>query len=175
MLRTANLDYLKKEKGLYDSEIDDICAKIEREYRYHEAAVKAEFGSLLKMVSVEPMKYEMQEAQIAAIKFKMQHRLKASSPLREPRLVVVGPPGSGRETYSKMICNRYGMVHVSVRDLTSKEIIANTPRGTRMKQCIDNGDPIPDSDIIPIVTARLAEGDCKMYGWVLDGYPSSLK
>ena len=67
------------------------------------------------------------------------------------------------------------MVHVSVRELTYNEIIANTPRGTRMKECIDNGEPISDSDIIPLVTARLAEGDCKMYGWVLDGYPSSLK
>ena len=81
---------------MYDSEIDDICSKIEREYRYHEAAVKAEFGSLLKVVTVDAMKYEMSEAQIAAVKFKMHHRLKVSSPLREPRLVVVGPPGAGR-------------------------------------------------------------------------------
>ena len=35
-----NLDFLKKEKGLYDTEIDEICSKMEREYRYHEAHVK---------------------------------------------------------------------------------------------------------------------------------------
>ncbi len=106
--------------------------------------MKAEFGEMMKVGTVDPMKYELQESQLATVKFYMQCRFKSSARLREPRFAVVGPPGSGRETYSKMICNRYGLIHVSVRELTHTEIIANTAEGRVIKDCLDNGELIPD-------------------------------
>ena len=130
---------------------------------------------LLKTVSVDLMKYEISEAQINQLKSQFQFRFKVTAPLREPRVVVVGPPGAGRDTYSKLLSTRYGLVHVSTRELVSKEIMANTARGRRMKDRIDSGELVDDCDIIPIVTARLGQCDCKAYGWVLDGYPSTLK
>lgn len=48
--------------------------------------------------------------------------LKVNSPKRPPRIILLGPPGSGRNTQAKTLSQRYGIVHVSVMHLMKDEI-----------------------------------------------------
>lgn len=56
-------------------------------------------------------------------------RYKNNSPRRPPRIVIVGPPGSGRETQSRLLAKQFGMVHVSVRDILKAEMKNNPEVG----------------------------------------------
>lgn len=38
---------------------------------------------------------------------------------------------------------------------------------------MDNGDEIPDDIINPLIEKRLKQSDCKVNGWILEGFPYS--
>ena len=56
-------------------------------------------------------------------------RYKSNAPRRPPRVILLGPPGSGRSTQAGIIAKRYGLVHVSTRDLLKNEINKNPEIG----------------------------------------------
>jgi pantothenate kinase len=40
-------------------------------------------------------------------------RFRVNAPRRPPRVIILGPPGSGRSTTSEIISKRFGLVNVS--------------------------------------------------------------
>ena len=44
-----------------------------------------------------------------------QLRFKPNSPRIPPHVLIVGPPGSGRQSQAKMLADYFGLIHVSVR------------------------------------------------------------
>jgi len=52
----------------------------------------------------------------------MKLRYKSDAPRRPPRIVILGPPGSGRTTQCEALAQTFGLVKVSVRDLLKKEL-----------------------------------------------------
>ena len=50
-------------------------------------------------------------------------RYKNDAPRRPPRVILLGPPGSGRSTQAKIISKRFGLVHVCTRVLIKAEIV----------------------------------------------------
>jgi adenylate kinase len=40
-----------------------------------------------------------------------------------------------------------------------------------ISKCIDSGDLVPDSVILPLVEQRLKQSDCRVNGWIMDGFP----
>jgi len=47
------------------------------------------------------------------VKFKVD----AKGPKRSARIIVMGPPCSGRSTISRKLAQKYGLVYVSTREL----------------------------------------------------------
>ncbi len=62
---------------------------------------------------------------------------------------------------------------MSVRELLKTELKSNPESGQIITKCIDNGDSIPDVIINPLVENRLKQSDCKVNGWVLEGFPET--
>jgi len=52
-------------------------------------------------------------------------RFKSNAPRRPPKIIIIGPPGSGRDTQAKMVSQQFGIVHISVRQLLKAEIQKN--------------------------------------------------
>jgi adenylate kinase len=50
-------------------------------------------------------------------------------------------------------------------------VVAGSALGLEAKGYMDGGKLVPDSLIISIIIARLAESDCVERGWLLDGFP----
>lgn len=89
------------------------------------------------------------------------------------KVVLFGPPGAGKGTQAKSICNRYSIPHISTGDIFRKNISENTPLGIEAKKYIDNGQLVPDEVTINMVKDRLQAEDCKM-GYLLDGFPRTV-
>jgi adenylate kinase len=88
-------------------------------------------------------------------------------------IVVLGPPGVGKGTYSGFLAKKYGIPNISVGDLFRNAIKNQTELGKKIKNYVSSGDLVPDQIVIELVKNRLEEADCKN-GFLLDGYPRTV-
>jgi adenylate kinase len=86
------------------------------------------------------------------------------------RMLIIGPPGSGKGTQAERISECLGVVAISTGDIFRANIKGETPLGLEAKKCIDLGDFVPDSVTNNMVHDRLSENDVEN-GFLLDGYP----
>jgi adenylate kinase len=86
------------------------------------------------------------------------------------RMLIIGPPGSGKGTQAERICVELGIVAISTGDIFRANVKGETPLGLEAKKYIDNGDFVPDSVTNRMVRDRLAQDDVAN-GFLLDGYP----
>ncbi|MBI4212458.1 MAG: adenylate kinase [Deltaproteobacteria bacterium] len=88
-------------------------------------------------------------------------------------LLLFGPSGSGKGTYSKLIEKKYGMKHLSVGDILRSEVKTGTPLGLQAKTIMEKGGLVADQLIIDMVRSRVQQPDCSA-GYILDGFPRTL-
>jgi adenylate kinase len=86
------------------------------------------------------------------------------------RMLIIGPPGSGKGTQAARISERLGVVAISTGDIFRANVKAETPLGIEAKKYINAGDFVPDSVTNNMVRDRLQEADAAE-GFLLDGYP----
>ena len=89
------------------------------------------------------------------------------------RLILIGPPGSGKGTQAKLLCERLGLQHVSTGDILREAVVRETPEGARARSFMAAGQLVPDELVNDIVRARF-RGDDKPLRFVMDGYPRNL-
>lgn len=89
------------------------------------------------------------------------------------KIILFGPPGAGKGTQAKSICNKYSIPHISTGDIFRNQIANNTELGKKAKEYIDRGMLVPDELTIDLVESRLQENDCKD-GFLLDGFPRTV-
>ena len=90
------------------------------------------------------------------------------------RLVLLGPPGSGKGTQAVMLAKRYNIPHISSGDLLRQEMAAGSELGRRAREFMDRGDLVPDTLVIEMMGQRLDKPDCRC-GFLLDGFPRTLE
>ncbi len=88
-------------------------------------------------------------------------------------LIMFGPPGGGKGTYSSRISDEYEIPHIATGDIFRREVDEGSDLGKKVKEYLDRGDLVPDDVVIKVVEKRLSEPDCQD-GFVLDGYPRTL-
>jgi len=89
------------------------------------------------------------------------------------RLILIGPPGSGKGTQAKLLCDRLGLAHFSTGDILRDAIEKDTPEGRRAKTFMNAGQLAPDDLVNDIVRARFRTVDRPEH-FVMDGYPRNL-
>ncbi|MCH6469326.1 adenylate kinase [Sinomonas terrae] len=89
------------------------------------------------------------------------------------RMLLIGPPGSGKGTQAERISERLGIVAISTGDIFRFNVKEQTPLGIEAKRYIDAGDFVPDSVTNSMVRDRLAQDDARD-GFLLDGYPRTV-
>ena len=89
------------------------------------------------------------------------------------RIVLVGPPASGKGTQAGRIVDRFGGVHIATGDILRSNAERRTELGRTASRYMDRGDLVPDEVIIGMVLERMGEGDCAG-GFVLDGFPRTV-
>ncbi|RJU02661.1 adenylate kinase [Arthrobacter frigidicola] len=86
------------------------------------------------------------------------------------RMLIIGPPGSGKGTQAARISERLGVVAISTGDIFRDNVKRETPLGVEAKKYMDAGDFVPDSVTNNMVRDRLKADDVQD-GFLLDGYP----
>ncbi len=89
------------------------------------------------------------------------------------RLILLGPPGAGKGTQAKIICEKKNIPQISTGDILRAAVKDKTPLGERAKRYMDAGELVPDEVVIGIIDQRVAEADCST-GFLLDGFPRTV-
>ncbi|GBC76249.1 Adenylate kinase [bacterium HR07] len=87
------------------------------------------------------------------------------------RIVLVGPPGSGKGTQAARLAEALGVPHISTGDLLRSEVQHRTALGLQAQRFMDRGELVPDQLVVEMIQQRL-QGTT---GFVLDGFPRNVK
>ncbi len=86
------------------------------------------------------------------------------------KLILFGPPGSGKGTQASLLAKKNKIPHLSTGDILRFKLKQDDSLAKEISKIISGGSLVPDSIINPIVADKLLSNDCKN-GFILDGYP----
>ena len=90
------------------------------------------------------------------------------------RLIVLGPPGGGKGTHAGRLARDIGVPHIATGDMLRREVAEGTDLGRRAKRFMDAGLLVSDKVITEATLRRLTRPDARA-GWILDGFPRTLR
>lgn len=90
------------------------------------------------------------------------------------RVVLLGPPGSGKGTQSANLVKEYGVCHLATGDLLRAAVAAGTALGKAAKAVMDKGELVSDEIMVGMIKENLDRSDCAN-GFILDGFPRTVE
>ena len=89
------------------------------------------------------------------------------------RIILFGPPGSGKGTQAKLLVEKHHVPHISTGDLLREAVSHQSPLGLKAKGYLDEGALVPDDIMIGLIREVVTGGVAKN-GFILDGFPRTI-
>jgi len=89
------------------------------------------------------------------------------------RIILFGPPGSGKGTQGDLVERRYGFPKISTGDLLRRAVREKTPLGIKAEAMMNRGELVSDEIVEGLVREKIAAPDTRQ-GYLLDGFPRNL-
>jgi adenylate kinase len=89
------------------------------------------------------------------------------------RLILLGPPGSGKGTQAQRLVHKHGIVQLSTGEMLRAAVAAQTPVGIQAQGVMAGGGLVPDEIVVGIISERIDEPDAAN-GFILDGFPRTV-
>ena len=89
------------------------------------------------------------------------------------RMILFGPPGSGKGTQAKLLAEKFHVPHISTGDLLREAVTKKSPLGMQAKGYFDAGMLVPDDVMIGLIREIVTVGAAQA-GFVLDGFPRTI-
>jgi len=89
------------------------------------------------------------------------------------RLVLLGPPGSGKGTQARLLSQRYRLEHIGTGDIIRQAIRQQTPAGVLAQPYVETGRLVPD-DLVNDLVAERFNDPARPERFVMDGYPRTV-
>ena len=88
------------------------------------------------------------------------------------KIVILGPPGSGKGTQTERLCAELGFTKISTGDLLREAVRAGTPLGIKAKGYMDAGKLTPNDLVMDLIREKLKN---VRGGVIMDGFPRNLE
>eukprot|EP01112_Ceratiomyxa_fruticulosa_P015213 TRINITY_DN4450_c0_g1_i4.p1 TRINITY_DN4450_c0_g1~~TRINITY_DN4450_c0_g1_i4.p1 ORF type:complete len:248 (-),score=57.59 TRINITY_DN4450_c0_g1_i4:95-838(-) len=85
------------------------------------------------------------------------------------KVILLGCPGSDKDLVCSQISKRYGLTHISTKQIISDTIRTGGEIGKKISQYVESGQLVPDDLVIPLVVKKMSS--LSSQGWVLEGFP----
>jgi len=89
------------------------------------------------------------------------------------RILLLGPPGSGKGTQGKLLSERLGVPAISTGDILRQAVKEGTPLGRQAQAIMASGELVPDDVIVGLIRERISQRDAGE-GFILDGFPRTV-
>ena len=89
------------------------------------------------------------------------------------KILLLGPPGGGKGTQSKLLVSKFNIPQISTGDILREHVKEETQLGIEAKKYMQNGELVPDNLILNMIKERLLKNDCNK-GYILDGFPRTI-
>ena len=86
------------------------------------------------------------------------------------KLILLGPPGSGKGTIASKLAQEFGYKHISTGDAFREAIRNKTPIGLEAKKYLDRGELVPDKITVNVLKEKISGAE----DFILDGYPRTI-
>ena len=87
-------------------------------------------------------------------------------------IILLGPPGCGKGTQSKILVDKKGFLQISTGDLLRKTANTKTSFGNEINEIMKKGDLVPDNIVIKMILDEITNNHGKNF--IFDGYPRNL-
>ncbi|KAL2092003.1 hypothetical protein ACEWY4_011801 [Coilia grayii] len=119
---------------------EELVARRLQQYHNHAHALLRTYAPRLRYVNADQPHVDV----CARVLTFVLARQRSSAP-HTPRILLFGPPGSGKSLQAQLLAKKYNIVDM------------------------------PDSMVFQILTARLSRLDCTTRGWVVHGFPRDVE
>ena len=89
------------------------------------------------------------------------------------RIILLGPPGSGKGTIAALLQQKFGIQQVSSGHLLRKDASSGSPLGNRINSFLQMGELVPDEMVLDLIGMWIKSAPLES-GFVLDGFPRTL-
>ncbi len=89
----------------------------------------------------------------------------------DAKIVLLGPPGSGKGTQAAILKERLGFTLISTGDLLREAVRLQTPLGIKAKEFMDAGKLVPNQLVVDLITEKVNSLNS---GFILDGFPRNI-
>jgi len=89
------------------------------------------------------------------------------------KLIIFGPPGSGKGTYASRLQAKLGVDVIATGDSMREIMKQDTLLGRKVKGYVEKGQLVPDDVVIEVLKRRIKTSASKK-GFILDGFPRTL-
>jgi len=89
-------------------------------------------------------------------------------------IVLLGAPGAGKGTQSKILARQYGIPQISTGDLLRDNVARGTELGAVAKSVLEHGGLVSDHLVEEMLEQRIRTGGDTSRGFILDGFPRTL-
>jgi adenylate kinase len=86
------------------------------------------------------------------------------------RIVLLGPPGSGKGTIAQMLEKEFNLEHISTGQWFRKEIATGTELGKQVAAPVERGELVPDELVLGLIEHWLTP-ELIQQGFMFDGFP----
>ena len=86
------------------------------------------------------------------------------------KLIILGPPGAGKDTQANLLSKRLKLKIISVGSLLRDEISKKTKLGKNVEKILDRGDLVPEEMAFEILKKKLPKDN-----FIVDGAPRTVR
>ena len=72
-----------------------------------------------------------------------------------------------------MVSDAFGLVNISPRNLLKEAAENNPPIKMKLQEAALEGEGVPDEILLRLVEERIRQSDCRVNGWIMDGFPET--